>query len=210
LRAADALEARLWIAAAGCALAALALGAALAHRPPLRIDVAAAALRGTAVPVALFFTALGRWPVLLGIGVVATGIAMSLRTGVSSVVVLLAAQVVSQAAAALMKLAFQRVRPDGALGPQESDLSFPSGHSVSAVVFFAGLAVLAWHAPLPRPIATVVSAVLLVCAAGIPWSRLALGAHYLTDVIGGLLVGTAVLCAALAIVARFAPAVHAA
>ena len=210
MRAADALEARLWIAAAGFALAALALGAAVAHRPPLRIDLAAVALRGTAVPVALFFTALGRWPLLLGVVVVAAGTALALRTGLSAVVVLFAAQVLSQAVAASMKLGFHRVRPDGALGPQESDLSFPSGHSVTAAVLFAGLAVLAWHAPLPRPIATLVTVALVVCAVGIPWSRLALGAHYLTDVIGGVLLGAAFLCAALAIVLRFTAAGHAA
>ncbi len=55
-------------------------------------------------------------------------------------------------------------------------------------------------------VAVPVVAVLLVCAVGIPWSRLALGAHYLTDVAGGLLLGAAFLCAALAVILRFAPA----
>jgi undecaprenyl-diphosphatase len=122
------------------------------------------------------------------------------------VTVLLGAQVVSQAVNALVKLVFHRARPGGELGIKETDLSFPSGHSVTAVVFFAGFAILAWHAPLPRPLAAVLCAALLACAAAIPWSRLALGAHYLTDVIGGLLLGAAFLCAALAVLLRFVPA----
>jgi undecaprenyl-diphosphatase len=197
---------RLWIAALAFVLSALAVGALVAHRPPGRLDVAAQSLRGTAVPLALFFTLLGRWPVLIGLGVVAFGAAMALRTGAGAVAVLLGAQVISQAVNALVKVGFQRARPGGELGVRETDLSFPSGHSVTAIVFFLGFAILAWHAPLPRPLAAVVCAVLAVCAVGIPWSRLALGAHYATDVTGGLLLGAGVLCAALATILRFVPA----
>jgi membrane-associated phospholipid phosphatase len=206
LRTADPVETKLWIAAALFALAALAVGALVAHRPPGRIDVAGGdALRGGAVPLALFFTALGRWPVLLGLGVVAFGIAMTLRAGTSAVVIVYAAQVLSQAVNALLKLWFHRVRQTTWLGIHETDLSFPSGHAVTAMVFFAGFAVLAWHAPLPRPLSAALTAALLVCAFGIPWSRLALGAHYVTDVLGGLLLGAGFLCAALALIVRFAP-----
>jgi membrane-associated phospholipid phosphatase len=209
LRTADALESRLWLAALLCALATLAIGAVVANRPPVRIDVEAAALRGGAVPTALFFTALGRWPALIGLGAVAAGIALSVRTGLSAVAVLLAAQALSQAANMLLKLGFHRARPDAWLQIRETDLSFPSGHAVSAVVLFVGFALLVWHAPLPRPLAAVFVAALLVCAVGISWSRLALGAHYLTDVVGGLLFGAAFLCAALAIILRFTSAANA-
>ena len=206
MRALSVTESRLWPAAFACALAAFALGALVANREPSRLDVAAQSLRGGAVPLALFFTALGRWPVLIGLGVVAFGAAMVLRAGAPAVTVLLGAQVVSQAVNALAKPVFHRARPGGELGIKETDLSFPSGHSVTAVVFFAGFAILAWHAPLPRPLAAVLCAGLLACAVAIPWSRLALGAHYLTDVIGGLLLGAAFLCAALAVLLRFVPA----
>ncbi|MDB5069071.1 MAG: phosphatase family protein [Candidatus Eremiobacteraeota bacterium] len=201
------METRLLTAAFVFALASLALGAYVASRPPPRIDVAAsAALRGTALPLAAFFTGLGRWPVLLSLGVLAFGVAMTLRTGLSAVVILYGAQVVSQASNALVKLAFHRTRPDTWLLIKETDLSFPSGHAVSAVVFFLGLALLAWHSALPRPVTIPIAALLFVCVVGIPWSRLALGAHYLTDVIGGLLLGAAFLCLALAVIMRFASA----
>jgi membrane-associated phospholipid phosphatase len=200
----SALEVRLWIVALVCAVAVFALGVLVANRPPTALDVAAGALRGHAVPLALFFTALGRWPVLFGLGVAAAATAVALRTGLTAVAMLYAAQVVSQGANAGVKLLFHRARPDAWLRIHETDLSFPSGHAVTAVVFFAGFALLAWHAPLPRPIAGALVAVLLVCAIGIPWSRLALAAHYATDVLGGLLFGTAFLCAALALILRYA------
>jgi undecaprenyl-diphosphatase len=99
-------------------------------------------------------------------------------------------------------LLFHRSRPDAWLGIQERDLSYPSGHAVTAMVFFLGFALLAWYAPLPRPVATAIVVMLGICVVGIPWSRLALSAHYLTDVMGGLLLGTAFLCAALAVIVR--------
>jgi membrane-associated phospholipid phosphatase len=202
LRTASTLELRLWIVAAVCVCATLALGAFVAPRAPTRLDVEAGALRGTAVPLALFFTALGRWPVLLALGLVAAGVALKLRTGLTVVGLLYGAQLLSQGANALLKLLFHRSRPDAWLLIQERDLSYPSGHAVTAVVFFVGFALLAWSAPLPRPLATAIVVALGVCAAGIPWSRLALSAHYLTDVLGGLLLGTAFLCAVLAVILR--------
>ena len=210
MRTADALESRLLVAAVLCAVVTIAIGAAVANRPPPRIDVEAGVLRGAGVPAALFFTALGRWPVLLGVAVAAAGVATAVRTGIGAVAVLFAAQALSQATGALLKLVFHRARPDEWLQIRETDLSFPSGHATSAVVLFGGLALLAWYAPLPRPVSAACTAVLLACAIGIPWSRLALSAHYVTDVIGGLLLGAAFLCVALALILRFTPGGHAA
>ncbi len=200
---ASALEVKLWTAAAICAAAMFVLGAFVGNRPPTELDVAAGSLRGHAVPLALFFTGLGRWPVLLALGVVAAGTAVALRTGIKAVAIVYAAQIVSQGANAAVKLLFHRHRPDAWLHIHETDLSYPSGHAVTAVVFFVGFAILAWHAPVPRPIAGAIVAVLLVCAVGIPWSRLALAAHYFTDVLGGVLFGTAFLCAAFALILRY-------
>ncbi len=77
-------------------------------------------------------------------------------------------------------------------------LSFPSGHAVNAAVVMTVLALVVTPL-LPRrwrPVAIAV-AVLLPAAAG--WTRLALGAHYLSDVIAGLALGTAVAAAGVAI-----------
>jgi membrane-associated phospholipid phosphatase len=202
LRTADPLEARLLIAALLCVLAVLALGAFVAHRTPTRLDVEAGALRGGGVPLALFFTGLGRWPVLLGLSIAAGGVALALRTSVAPVLILFGTQVVSQGANALVKLGFHRTRPDAWLLIQEKDLSYPSGHAVTSIVFFLGFALLAWHSALPRPLAFAVVVACAICVAGVPWSRLALSAHYATDVLGGLLFGAAWLCVALVVIVR--------
>ncbi|MEO7038960.1 MAG: phosphatase PAP2 family protein [Candidatus Elarobacter sp.] len=205
MRTANLLETRLLIVAVVCVCAALALGAFVSSRTPTRIDVEATALRGTALPLALFFTSLGRWPVLLVLAAVAAAGAAATRSNVVLVAIVFAAQVVSQGANALVKLLFHRARPDSWLLIRETDFSYPSGHAVTAVVFFVGFAILVWHAPLPRPAAFALVGVLTVCAVGIPWSRIALGAHYLTDVIGGLFVGAAFLSLALIAILRTAP-----
>lgn len=202
MRASSGLETRLWIAAGFALCAVLALGAYVAFRPPTAIDLSGIALRGHAVPAAYFFTLLGRWPVLLSIGVLAIGIGMTLRGDLRAVLLLLGTQVASQAGNSLIKLAFRRERPGHFVGTKDIEFSYPSGHAVTAIVFFLGFAILAWYAPFPRPVSLVITVLLGICTLGIPWSRLALGAHYVTDVIGGALLGTAWLCALLAVLIR--------
>ncbi len=88
----------------------------------------------------------------------------------------------------VLKLIFQRARPQLAWSLPNPTYSFPSGHSMSSLVFFLGLAVVVWVIGGPRwgGIA-VVCASLLVLAIGI--SRIYLGQHYLSDVIGGYSAG---------------------
>jgi len=76
--------------------------------------------------------------------------------------------------------------------------SFPSGHTMSATICWllmvvcAGLA-LGWHHQLRRRLYVVSTTIILL----IGFSRLYLGVHYPSDVLGGLIIGTAwvVLCA---------------
>ena len=203
MRAASATEVRLWIAAACCFAAFALLGAAVAGRTPTRIDVEATALRGEFVPLALFFTALGRWWVVLPVGLAAAAVAVATRANALAPLTLLASQGASQAVVNVAKNAFGRPRPDDWLAYREAGLSYPSGHAATTVVFYVGLALLALRAPaLPRAVAPAVVAATAVCVIGIPWSRLALGAHYATDVAGGLLFGAGWSCAAVALLFR--------
>lgn len=91
---------------------------------------------------------------------------------------------------ASMKLLFERPRPKLEYAAVLPDYSFPSGHSMNGVVFYVGLALVAWSLFGPRigrP-AVIVAAILAV---GIGTSRIYLGYHYFTDVVGGLLAGSA-------------------
>jgi len=169
----------------------IALGAAVAGRPPLALDREAAALwfgRGT--EAAWWLTQSGYWPVLGAVALLALAAAVVLRHGVVGVVLTLGAQACSQAAAAWFKTLFGRPRPMHWLMHHEPGLSYPSGHAVTAVVFYGGLAALAAHSPLPLGVRRIVIIALVGWALGIAWSRIALGAHNATDVAGGLLFGS--------------------
>lgn len=204
MRAVSSLESRYWIAAAiAFALFAL-LGAYVSSRPPGPIDLAATALRGEATPVAAFFTALGRTYALIAIAVVAAIVAIVARTSPLPVLAVFVAQVLSQGVVAALKPVFHRFRPDHWLLFRETDLSFPSGHATTSIVFFLSLALLAARLPsVPRAVAVSFATLAGICVIAIPWSRLALGAHYATDVTGGLLFGTGTLCAMIALAMRF-------
>lgn len=125
------------------------------------------------VPATLLITVLLRWrghwvSALLFAGSVAGGFALN----------------------ALLKIAFARQRPD--LWPAlvaEITYSFPSGHATMATVFYGGLAAVVLHLsrrPVIRggTLALATAAVLMVAA-----SRVYLGAHWTTDVTGGILLG---------------------
>jgi membrane-associated phospholipid phosphatase len=176
----------------------------VSSRTPTRIDTAAVALRGTAPPVAAFFTSLGYWPALTLLGIAVLGLLVTRTSHAWLPAAFVASHALSQATIVAIKPLFHRTRPDDWLLRHEIDTSYPSGHSGTAMTFFLGLIVLVWHARFPAPIQILASIALGICVIGIPWSRLALGAHYLTDVLGGLLFGTAWLAASIAVYVSYA------
>ncbi len=180
------------------------IGAYVSSRTPTRIDVEAVALRGVGVPVAAWFTQVGYWPALSVFGAIAilgTYVAGSRNWLVPALV---GSHALSQTVIAGVKLLFHRTRPDYWLIHQEVDTSYPSGHAATAMTFYLALILLAWNAPLPRAAQFAATVVLGACVVAIPWSRLALGAHYLSDVIGGTLFGSAWLALSIALVLRYA------
>ncbi|WP_411734673.1 phosphatase PAP2 family protein [Paeniglutamicibacter sp.] len=91
----------------------------------------------------------------------------------------------------VLKHTLGRARPplDDALFPVPESYSFPSGHSLNSIAILGiigYLSVLILRSRLAR--------ILVLCTlgcfvAGVGWSRIYLGHHWLTDVMGGLLIG---------------------
>ena len=91
----------------------------------------------------------------------------------------------------LLKALFGRIRPDfDHGGARLESLSFPSGHSSGIATLVTVALILAWPVLAPRArrlwVALGVAAVVLVGA-----TRLLLGVHYLSDVVGGWALGVA-------------------
>jgi membrane-associated phospholipid phosphatase len=121
---------------------------------------------------------------------------------VRSVAFLVVAMLGSFVLQLVLKPYFARPRPDVAYAALVSDYSFPSGHTLNAVVFYGAVALVIWSLFGRRAgVASVAAAAIIALAVGV--SRIYLGYHFLTDVLGAILAGTAwLLVAALAFRAR--------
>ena len=90
-----------------------------------------------------------------------------------------------------MKALIGRERPDLLVITMETSLSYPSGHSIAAVVFYGfvgAILILAVKAPWKKVlIGAIASAIVLFVMA----SRVYLGVHYPSDTIGGFTFGMA-------------------
>ncbi len=87
-----------------------------------------------------------------------------------------------------LKAVFQRPRPGFAWAEVQSDFGFPSGHTMNSFVVYLALAFVAWRLG-GRRVGTVALALAVMLAVSIGISRIYLGAHWLTDVVGGYLAG---------------------
>ncbi len=142
-------------------------------------------------PVRLFLwvTLLGKWEIVLCIASVMSiilrkwrlkGHLLSLWAGIGGCYL----------SASLLKIAVHRQRPAGFGVYHEISYSFPSIHATMAAFLFGFIAwiiVRRTESPLRR-FWTISAAVFLIAAIG--FSRLYLGVHFLSDVLGGCLLGT--------------------
>ena len=99
-----------------------------------------------------------------------------------------AAIVFGQLAATTFKLAMQRPRPLANIYDGFSTYAFPSGHAVMSTVVYGFLAVLIAR-QLSRSRRWVAYAMAASLIGAIAMSRLYLGAHWLSDIVGGLSLG---------------------
>ncbi len=197
------MEIRLWITTVCCLVAFVALGLVVAHPSLPRIDAQTVALRGQATSLAALFTESGRTLPLIMLSMLAVLAFYVAKANVFIPIAILFSQTISQGVIEGAKHVFHRTRPDQWLVRHEIGYSYPSGHAATAVIFYAAWFLVVWQLPMPKALKVVLLVVLGVWVVGVGWSRIALGAHYLTDVLGGTLFGIAWLCICIALVRHF-------
>jgi undecaprenyl-diphosphatase len=185
----------------GMLLAAIAHG----HRPifdDTARDMARDLRTEPAVEVAKIVTHLGSLPMALALVAVAWAVLLWRREFLRSLV-LGAGLAITYVAVHLTKAATDRPRPSDALVPTDLS-SYPSGHAAYAVTWVAVAVVLSRVLPsVASRFAFVTVALVMAFVVGL--TRIYLGVHWLSDVIGGWALGAAVysLCGLAALVVGY-------
>jgi undecaprenyl-diphosphatase len=100
----------------------------------------------------------------------------------------------------VFKDVFHRLRPDQWVWHQEASFSYSSGHATDALVVFGLWSYFIWKSDVAQPWRGLFATALALWAIGVSWSRLALGVHYATDVLGGWLLGVVLIVLGFAVV----------
>ena len=140
------------------------------------------------VPAFVFITSLGSTPITCLV-ILLTAILCAVVRQPYILVGLLISTIGSTAFTFVNKMVFQRARPIDIL-LQEHTYSFPSGHATISIALYGFLAYMAirFSQSFIHQVRILSLAVLLCLFIGL--SRIVLNEHYLSDVMGGFLVGT--------------------
>ena len=164
-----------------------------AHPEPPALWSFAQAVRGHAIGLAWILTCAGFGFVLAPLYVACMIFGMVNRAWRARAFFTVAAALVSWIAGDRLQHFFARPRRGDWLIQHVHAFSYPSTHaSISTDFYFLWGLLLLWS-DLPRGVRYGGFAVLTAFTLGIMWSRLALAAHYPTDVIGGACFGVAII-----------------
>lgn len=85
----------------------------------------------------------------------------------------------------------------------QGGFSFPSGHSCSGLVFYGLFAYLLFHTTVDKTVHKIVGHLFIVLILVIGFSRIYVGVHYPTDVLGGWSLGLAILMVSISVIDRW-------
>ena len=137
--------------------------------------------------------------VLVPICIVLLILAAFLRAWRTRILLSVATLLVGWRAADFFQHYFARPRPEMWVVKHELTFSYPSSHAAIAFGFYGLWAALFFCSNLPKGVRLAGASLLSAFALAICWSRLALGAHYITDLAGGALLGLATIMISVAV-----------
>lgn len=188
---------RVWTLAIALAAFALfmLLGHAVDHRPdPDWLLTIEASWVNHSTLIAWWFTWLGYAYVLVPCCIVLIVIGVLFPAWRWRAVFAIVALLLAWQGADFFQHVFARPRRLDWVVRHETAFSYPSSHAAIATGFYMLLGVFAWQRT------RIVGGALILLGLAIMWSRLALGAHYLTDLLGGFLWGVTVVAALAAVI----------
>ncbi len=199
------MDSRCAIVAGGALLAFLAIGAVVSHGPPSAFDLLAVGERARFPALALFLTRAGLFPTYFALCVLALVFGAIRRAYLPAALVFVAEIVGAWLASDAFKALFRRARPEYYYSIHETSYAYASGHATLSLACYGFLGYVVWRSPIGLGVKRFVTIALGIWVLGIGWSRLALGAHFPTDLIGGYLLALAILMLATAAVDRVSP-----
>lgn len=105
--------------------------------------------------------------------------------GVIITIIVFASTLLNQA----LKLIIRRPRPDINPLAIERSFSFPSGHTMIMIVIGGILLYLLWQEKRSRSKKIIITIIITLIALSVMFSRIYLGVHYFSDIIGGITSG---------------------
>lgn len=152
-----------------------------------------------ATPIAKFITNFGGAIFIILLTVILIAVIKNKKIGLSILANLAIITILNQ----LLKRILQRPRPTEYRIIEESGYSFPSGHSMISMAFYGYLIYLIYKYVENKNVKWILISLLsvLICFIGI--SRIYLGVHYTSDVLGGFLISISYLVIYISVVNKF-------
>lgn len=150
-------------------------------------------------PIAKFITNFGGAIFVISLTTILFFVIKDKKIGISIITNLGIVTILNQ----IIKFIMQRPRPTEFRIIEETGYSFPSGHSMVSLAFYGYLVYLIYkyinNKHLKRTLIIILS--ILICVIGV--SRIYLGVHYTSDVLGGFLISLAYLIIYIELVNKF-------
>ena len=194
-----------WIILFICLVGFLAIAEDVFHKEIMMKDIIGYKLVSTflisdfATPIAKFITNFGGAIFLIIATIILFILIKNKKIGFSIISNLVIVTILNQ----LLKNILQRPRPNEFRIIEETGFSFPSGHSMASMAFYGYLIYLIYKYVKNKYLkwTLIVLLSILICTIGI--SRIYLGVHYTSDVLGGFLISISYLVIYISAVNKF-------